>query len=677
MFDLFNPFKGVPPPLLGTGLVLIILIAAFLIRFLVPGLFHFRRLGAIQQALKGLSSNNTGELKRVFAADARLAHLWKEYQETTHAQKEDRDGLSVVIAVRSTVPAETYFNSQYVVDSRLHTEFFKHFPGIFTGVGIIGTFTGLIEGLRQFQVSENAERVRTSLELLLHGVYEAFLVSASAIAAAMIVTFLEKLLLSSLYGKTEWIAHDIDARFNAGAGEEYLSRLVNASEDSASQSKILKDALVSELGTLLRELTEAQIEAAKSSDLQLSARLEAQSRSQIDAARSGAQELASAISTSIKDSLDQPLRDIADSVKAASGDQSAMASRMLQDVLASFSEELRRLFGGQISGINELNQETARTMQSAVQALNSLVANMEKANQASGEMMAERMAQALEMMERRQENINHQSAAFVEQLKQMIANSQTETNDKMQGILMSLGHQVEGMVDALRIANEQGQASSHDRERQMTQSTTSAVTRIADTVGNVIDELTAISVRTHSSMSTIEQVTTRALENMNTGADALNAAAFNFAKSGDQVSGVMVQAATLASELNGLTGTMSSSSSVLREVLDGYRAQRDAVTAMVIELRAIVESAKREVTMTEHVLARIQGATDKLAAAQGQADRYLEGVSTVLAEAHQSFANATIKTLDRANQDFHSKLSSAVALLSASIQELDATIGGA
>ena len=49
------------------------------------------------------------------------------------------------------MPAEAYFNSQYVVDSRLRTEFFRHLPGIFTGVGIIGTFSGLITGLRQFQ----------------------------------------------------------------------------------------------------------------------------------------------------------------------------------------------------------------------------------------------------------------------------------------------------------------------------------------------------------------------------------------------------------------------------------------------------------------------------------------------------------------------------------------------
>jgi hypothetical protein len=39
---------------------------------------------------------------------------------------------------------------------------------------------------------------------------------------------------------------------------------------------------------------------------------------------------------------------------------------MLQDVMASFSQRLNDLFGGQISGLNELNQQTARSIQEAV-----------------------------------------------------------------------------------------------------------------------------------------------------------------------------------------------------------------------------------------------------------------------------------------------------------------------
>lgn len=247
------------PNVLIAAAVLSLLVLAFVAFFLVPGLIHWRRLSTLLKHLTRFEARSPLEkYRRLFAGDKRLAHLWKEYQDSLHQQTAEREGQAlVVVAVRSTLPAETFFNSQYVVDSRLRTEFFKHLPGIFTGVGIIGTFSGLIAGLRQFQVSENAATVRASLEALMHSVGEAFLISAAAITAAMLVTFVEKLLLSALYGQAEEIAHAIDARFDSGAGEDYLLRLVKSSEDSATQSRLLKDALVKDLGETLMQLARA------------------------------------------------------------------------------------------------------------------------------------------------------------------------------------------------------------------------------------------------------------------------------------------------------------------------------------------------------------------------------------------------------------------------------------
>ena len=64
-----------------------------------------------------------------------------------------------------------------------------------------------------------------------------------------------------------------------------------------------------------------------------------------------------------------------------------------------------------------------------------------------------------------------------------------------------------------------------------------------------------------------------------------------------------------------------------------------------------------------------------MGAAQQQADLYLGSVSKVLGESHQAFAIAVRKTLDVANTEFHTKLSTAVGLLSSTVLELEATLG--
>lgn len=650
-----------PTPVLVTGGILTLLVLIFLVVFLAPGVRHWFRLRSIRRRIAALDAKHVAimDFKEVFARDKRLAHLWNEYQESLHLQRQERDGQMQIISARATMPAEMFFNSQFVVDGRLRTEFFKHLPGLFTGIGIIGTFTGLIDGLRAFQVSEDAATVRSSLESLMHSVGEAFLISASAIAAAMVVTFIEKLLLSSLYRRTEEIAHAIDARFEAGAGEEYLSRLVKASEESASQSKILKDALVEELGELLRELTSAQIAAGKE---------------QQEAARLDNEALGRTIADSIQQSLKGPLEDIASTVKAASGDQSASAMRMLQDVMASFSQRLNDLFGGQISGLAELNQQTARGIQEAVSTLQTLVANIEASSQRSADAMAQRMAQAVEKMEARQKAMNAQSAAFIEQIRQLVTSSQSETNQKIQATLETIGTQVTAMLSALSDSQNQVFESNRVREQSMADRARDAVASMSNSVDSIIKELGTATTQMAQSVTALTQATISSVDKMNVGAELLGTASRNFASAGERVSSVMDQVASVSSKLSETSSGLTSGAAALEEVLRDYRLQREAVSQLVAELRATVEVARREVSLTGDILARIESSTTRLGAAQKQADEYLDGVSKVLGEAHTSFATEMKRTLDKANTEFHIKLTQAVGMLSSAVGELELTL---
>lgn len=81
----------------------------------------------------------------------------------------------------------------------------------------------------------------------------------------MLITAIEKWLFSCLYRRVEELCFLIDSLYESGAGEEYLARLVKASEESTSQAKIIKDALVGELKEILREVTQQQIQSTLSS----------------------------------------------------------------------------------------------------------------------------------------------------------------------------------------------------------------------------------------------------------------------------------------------------------------------------------------------------------------------------------------------------------------------------
>jgi hypothetical protein len=675
--SLISVLSSAPVPVIATGAALVILVGAFIGAFLTPALLHLRRLGNLRKALARCAADSPIDaVTAVFASDVKLAHLWSEYEGSLHRQKREQDGQLVTVAARATVPAEVYFNNQFVVDSRLRTEFFKHLPGLFTGAGIIGTFSGLIEGLRAFQLSENAATVRISLESLMHSVSEAFFISATAITAAMVVTLLEKLLLSALYRKTEEIAQGIDARFDAGAGEEYLSRLVKSSEESASQAKMLKDSLVSELGELLRELTQAQVSASREQQDHLAQRMTDTAHLQVEAARADNKELGTVIAESIQNSLYGPMQDLANTVKSASGDQSANTGRMLQDVMTSFSQRLNDLFGGQIAGLSDLNQQTAKSIQDAVSTLQALVTNIEESSKRSTESMAERMAQAIERMEARQEAMNAQSQAFVEQIRGLVATTQTETNAKLQSTLEALGTQVSQTLATLNESQKQVFESNRSREQSMTDRAKTAVGAMSESVSEAVKEMSAATIQMAQSVAVLTSTTTTSIDKMNAGADQLSLASRNFASAGDRVSNVMGQAANVTTKLQETSTALATGSNAIQELLKDYRTQREAVGALVSELRTIVQLASKEASLTKDVLARIEGSTERLGVAQKKADDYLSGVSRVLGDAHTAFASEVKRTLNTANTEFHTKLTSAVGMLSSAVQELEVSLAG-
>lgn len=648
-------FKNAPLSLQVTGSVLLVLFVAFCIFFGLLGIIFRVRLGHVLRTLRKQKINTSEGLKRVFQFDAKLTHLWNEFRETLHEQKENRGGKSVVVTLRATVPAESYFNSQFLIDGRLRTELFKHFPGIFTGLGIIGTFAGLISGLQAFHVSDNPGQVRESLDLLLHGVFEAFFVSVAAISIAMLVTLIEKALLTSLYRCTEDLAQYIDSLFVSGAGEDYLSRIVLASEEAASQSKILKDSLVGDLKTILQEVTDRQISA------------------QIQSSATLSQEIAGSIRTS----LQGPMEKISDLVARASGDQSSAASEMLKDVMSSFSQRLNELFGGQISGIQDLNQKSAQAMQDAVKSLNHLVGSLEAANQRSGDAMAERMAKSVEEMERRQSEINDQTRSFVEQIRQLVSTSQTDTSERLQSLLMDLGKQVGSIVGVLQTQSAQTHEDQRQREEAFSSHAHNMVSSMGESVSGVIEQLASSTNQMRHSVETMERTTLSAIDKMSAGARTLEQGAIAFSQAGDKVTNAMTQTASVANKMTEVSGSLNSSASALQSVLVDYQANREATGSMLVEVRAVVESAKREASLTQGILDRIQSATEKLTSAQKEADTYLEGVTEVLATAHESFCDGIARTLDRANSDFHIKLSHAVGLLGSAIQELEVTVSSA
>ncbi len=591
-------------------------------------------IAALQQMKSGGGDIDVENIGRDAMPTEKLKHLWSEFAETLHPQTApDLNGQERIIRWRSTLPAESYFNVESLVAVELRTEYFKHQPGILTGIGIIGTFWGLLGGLSTFSVSSDPEKVRASLDHLVHGVTEAFAVSFSAILLAMVTTFVEKRTIVELIKQVEELCHLIDGFFDGGAGEEYLARMVKAGESSATQTAQLKDALVADLKELLTEMTRQQAEAIASSFHQITqehvSAIAQSSKAQVATTEQSGERIALAIT----ESLSEPIQKIAAAVQSTSDTNGQVVTRALNEALVSFSQKMEDMFGGQMRNVSQLLQETTVSMQATVSRFDQLASNLDTAGKGAADAMSERMGKALESMEARQLALNNTMSDFVGQLRDMVKSSQTETNEQLRQTFALMGEKLAAMV--AKMEEQARHASSAHLGQQ--------------------DLLAQNSARLAAEMGGQMQATVAALQQQFVSVvDALKSNAAQAASINEDSQQRLAQ--YTQSAVDSLTTRVDSSLTSLDEKMSGFvsllRQQADAAAhshqgsqqQLAEQANRVLEQLSQQiqalVAQTNNAVSAMQGTVASMRDITGDASRRMENSADTLAIAADDFAKA-------------------------------------
>lgn len=156
----------------------------------------------------------------------------------------------------------------------------------------------------------------------------------------------------------------------------------------------------------------------------------------------------------------------------------------------------------------------------------------------------------------------------------------------------------------------------------MVSRTESAVSSLSDSVDSVIRKMAEISGQIAHSISRLGEITTTSIDKMESSAKSLVAASLDFAKAGTGVAGVLEKATTASSGLTEASSVFQDSAASVKSALQDYRLQRDAMAAMTTELKATVEAARREVSLTTDIVLRIEQSAQGLGRAQLAANEW-------------------------------------------------------
>jgi hypothetical protein len=629
------------------------LIGSFLIFFYYPSYDLGNKFSKVINELNSLKQNkgdsNIPEriLNEVMVTST-LNHLWSEYCETLHDQSNFVDGEEVTLQIRATLPSEVFFNTQTLVDTPLRTEFFKHLPGIFTGIGIIGTFNGLISGLHAFHFSDDPVALKQSLSDLLAGVSDAFIFSASAIAIAMVVILLEKVATTKRYKQIEEICQLIDSFFDAGAGEEYLASIVKSSERSATATAHLRDVAVKDLKELLTNLSEQQIKAAQDNN----------------------KFIAQSISDSIATSLKGPMETLANVAEKAIDQDGKAVESMLKNLISGFMAKLEETFGGQMSGLNTMMLETTNSMKVMQENFSQMLSLMADAGKNAGEAMGEQMKEALTIAELRQKEMNAQMEQFISALKETVSQSQSETNTQFKAMLDNINQNMTGLIENLNTQQAGVIEKATVTQKALGESTQNAVSSLHEQMNELITRNADTAAAMRENIEALQKVTINSIEKMNDGAETLYTASAEFSKAGNGMTNVLEKTTSLTNNLVTAGQNLETTSRTMQSIINEFKDTRLAISGMTESLNLIIERAKSEAGMTNEMLTKMKAITDSFNKAQIDTEDYLQKVSGVMESSFTAFSTSMATALDKSRTDFDKSLSSAVGMLRAVIEDL-------
>jgi hypothetical protein len=399
----------------------------YIFKYQIPASQLQYRTKKIIKALKKYAAEPVGSvqpdhLDSIFASKP-FDHPWREFKNSLHVMQTENSSSK---SIRSTLTADFYFSKEAIVDGYINAEFFKHLPGILTGIGIIGTFTGLIWGLHQFNTTNAVE----TLSLLLSEVSSAFVGSGIAIFIAIAITFFEKNTINNCYKLLEETSNTLDNLYKAGVGEDYLARLVKATELSAHNSINLKDVLIENLEIMMDKQSKI-------------------------------------IGQSIAQSLTGPIDKLMLIVDKASGDQSDVIKNLVDSLMNTFISKIDEAFGTQIDAVNQAIFRSTTIMESVESSMRHLIDEISLAGQNAVKSMSEQMLEAVMQANINQDEKNQLLRNVIEGLYQLNhehhSKSQALIEEVMQRVLSTLGDNLTQIVQT----REQQNLQDENRNQMM------------------------------------------------------------------------------------------------------------------------------------------------------------------------------------------------------------------
>ena len=398
------------------------------------------------------------ELTAKFNRNKELAEAWQEFEDSLITRNYNEKQI-----VYKTDEASFFFSEARLLEQHLNIRFWNSVPALLVGLGILGTFVGLVWGLRSFSGIDDftSAEMEKAIKELLPGVSTAFVTSVWGMFASLLFNGLEKGCIGRVSRAIANLQRELDRLFTLTTQEEISFRqedelaqqtqaLKSFSTDLANNIKSAmaegRQQILSALHNTPKAFSSAMAEQLVPSFNTLNTTVEELRKQKEESSIAAIQQLAEEFQKSLSGVVEAQMETLAETVSKASESLITLPERtrtMMDRTLNSFQSAINTQQEGLSDTTDQVNEEMR---QIAVDIRKLLESAANRANEQLEQRIADMETASDQSIQTLQGTITQLQQSLISTVSQTTTESETMTK-RMRELLESVANRTDKQLE--------------------------------------------------------------------------------------------------------------------------------------------------------------------------------------------------------------------------------------
>lgn len=600
-------------------------------------------------------------LKTEFDCNSELSEVWQEFENSliTRQPKENQEKI-----VYKTDEASFFFSEERLLGQYMNLRFWNSVPALLVGLGILGTFVGLVGGLIPFSgISfEETGEIRSAIEGLLSGVSTAFVTSVWGMLLSLLFNWMEKSGVGWVSRKIAVLQRGLDQLFTLTTQEEIAFRQEDELAQQTQALKAFSTDLANEIKSAMAQGRQEIITEFRNAPETFSNAIGEQLTPSLNNLNSTVTNSASNIETTMVKESQQILQQIANQLVPCLDKLNIVVSAIQQTILEGNREIIQELHntpdavGNAIAeklapSFNDLNAAVLELRrekeESSTNAIQELVKEFQKSLSGSTSAQMEALA----------ETVNKASESLValpEQLASMMIGVQEQV-DQTQQLLSETSHdqteQMKSMMEEMSKAFQNAIDTHQAGLSATTDSINQEMQQIANDIRNLLEEAASYTnTQLAQRMADMEKTSARSIQTLQTSIAELQKSMTTVASQAAEKSEEMIiqMHRLIVESTTRLDNIFKSGEMSVGELLQQQESQIKEVNTQIANSRETLQKSRevlQQMDASVNSIRKVMEDTQTLSELLITSSDRVEDVSEQLIEVSETFTEENAKYL--------------------------------